>query len=361
MGAPRKRLRQEETALVELDDAQLVEGLRHTRHDFCDVSVRGADDPSRPVQWIACHRIVLMACSGWFRCMLRSPMQESTQNHIQLKSIPHDILGQLINSMYSRELSVDGSNALFLWQAADMLELSQIVEACKDFLRQSVDKTNWLTIQRGAKLLHCADLIQQCQAFALEYFTTVCHSGEFLEMDAAELSELIGADELNVEDEEQVADAVLRWLDHSPDRASEVVRQPVVFTMSHDSEAEEYEGRLDCIDPYTGRYVSFPCADPPTYCKHPAAFVLENDRLTVYFAVLYGWSGNPPVVHKYDALLDRWIALGNGDFPITELIIVVIHDQVYAVGEQTLHCYDAIENQWVAKAIVHVRRGSARQ
>ncbi|XP_055349961.1 kelch-like protein 7 [Paramacrobiotus metropolitanus] len=215
--ASRKRRRlSEDTSLFKLDGSAFFIGLQNARHNFCDVSVCGTKgNPAQPAPWIPCHRNVLMARSGWFQRMLRSPMKESQQDTIQVHSVPHDILEQLIRYMYSFEISVDGGNALFLLQAADFLEMEQIVEVCKLVLKENLDTNNWRAIYRGAQHLSCTDVLKDCRAFALEHFTSISQSADFLDLDAAEVSQLVASDELNVEKEEQVATAVARWLAHS--------------------------------------------------------------------------------------------------------------------------------------------------
>ncbi|XP_055352565.1 kelch-like protein 38 [Paramacrobiotus metropolitanus] len=123
---------------VKLPVSEFAVGLEECRWSFCDVSVCGKVDDSQKAEWISCHRIVLMARSALFRRMLSSPMQESKQDKIPLDGVTHNSLKQLISAMYSGEITVNGSNALYLLQAADYVGMQTVMEACKAFLLQNV-------------------------------------------------------------------------------------------------------------------------------------------------------------------------------------------------------------------------------
>ncbi|XP_055357246.1 kelch-like protein 5 [Paramacrobiotus metropolitanus] len=391
----RRRLFEDATPL-RLDGSEFFRGLQDARHNFCDVSVRGADDPTQSEsQWIPCHRIVLMAHSLWFRRMLLAPMKEAKQDTIQLHNVPHDILQQLVDYMYSCEISVDASNALLLLQAADMLELGQIVETCQTFLREHIDVTNCLTIYRGAQQLSCADLTKECHDFLLEHFPSFCHSMEFLELDAVEISKLIASDELNVEKEEQVVAAVVRWLDHSfeerqshaaelaglirldllaanhaslPDTPagnhfqqailsisaphststlrSSYGREPVIISLRCSTQGFGNRRRLvavlHCLAPLTSNNWSLPCEPPQSRWHGFPVYVVKNGRLLVYVLTEAG-SDECRHLHVYDATANQWTDLAV--LPVRDHMKhiaspVVVRDQVYVVTADRVYAYE---------------------
>ncbi|XP_055348235.1 kelch-like protein 21 [Paramacrobiotus metropolitanus] len=401
-GSTRKRLRlSDNSTLPKLDGTEFLLGLQDARHDFCDVAVRGAVDPEKPAEAIPCHRNVLMARSGWFRRMLRSQSKESQQNTIQLHNVPHDILQQLIDYMYSCEVSVSSSsNALLLLQAADLLEMRQIADICQLFLRKNLNLANWLSLYREAQQMSSTTLKEACQAFALEHFVSIAQSQDFLELDVAELKQLIASEELNAEKEQQVADAVVRWLGHSlPQRARcavDLVRrirtpllaaeylaslsdtpagqhvqqavfsvadapsrvrssyQPViVFLRGYDTQKKFAEHKnaaeLYCLDPLTPSIWSVPCAVPPGSWGGPMLYMVKDGRLRIYVLVDAIGQEDPCRLYMYDASVDQWTNVGK--FSVRDACLAAIHDRIYVMGgDRAMYAFDEEHRQLIAKA-----------
>ncbi|XP_055348031.1 kelch-like protein 3 [Paramacrobiotus metropolitanus] len=316
-------------------------------------------------------------------------MKESKQDIIQLHNVPHDILQQLVDSMYSFEITVDAGNALLLLQAADMLEMEQIVEACKAFLKASIDSINCLTIYHGAQQLSFNDLAEECLAFALEHFKCVSSSEGFLCLDAIEVMQLIGSDRLNVEKEEHVAAAVVRWLDYAPKtrlpHVAEMARHPRTGMLmadylaslpdtstsrhlrqailpvlagdsaptpgsSYDDTSGKCKAGIACLDPLTSRSWSFPCPSQFIYRTSAATYTVKNDRLLVY---LIGWTGDVGTFNHqlqvYDADLDQWAnvaALPKYSYGKP----VVIGDQVYALIDGLVYVYKEEKQRMTARS-----------
>ncbi|XP_055348026.1 kelch-like protein 3 [Paramacrobiotus metropolitanus] len=302
----------------------------------------------------------------------------------------------LVDCIYGFEIAVDADNALFLLKAADMLEMGQIVEACKSFLRANIDLTNWLTIWRGARQLSCRDLAEECLAFALEHFHCITPSEEFLDMDAAEIQQLIGSDELNVEKEEQVAAAVVRWLDRSPvtrlphaadasrhiraglltadymaslpdtstgqhlhqaiqsvlarDSASTLRNsyEPIMVSLwDHGTDKHRTAG-IAYLDPRTFRSWSVPCAPPPSRWRPDAIYAVKNGRLLVY--VVTKKDDTTQQLHVYDAGADQWTYLTV--FPVQHpaMPLAVLHEQVFVMVDGRMCAYDEGLQQMIVRA-----------
>ncbi|XP_055353291.1 kelch-like protein 3 [Paramacrobiotus metropolitanus] len=183
-----------------------------------DVSLRGADDQSKPIQWIPCHRAVLAAQSTYFRSMFASQMKEAHEKQIQLKDIPHEILDQIVRYMYSSRISLEANYVLLLLESALFLEVIEIVGECQKFLKNIMNTGNWLTIQRTAEFLSCSDLINICDEFVVKNFSALSKCDDFLEINESKMVELIASDDLYAESEDEVADAVIRWLNSNPDQ-----------------------------------------------------------------------------------------------------------------------------------------------
>ena len=98
-----------------------------------------------------------------------------------------------------------------LLAGANHLQLTSVVKACCDFLKVRIEPENCLGIAAFAEMHGCADLQTASWRCALENFSEVAQSEEFLTTPASYLIELIRSEDLNVRSEGEVLDCVLRW------------------------------------------------------------------------------------------------------------------------------------------------------
>ncbi|XP_055353296.1 kelch-like protein 21 isoform X2 [Paramacrobiotus metropolitanus] len=186
-----------------------------------DVAIRGADDQNHqtnPVQWISCRRAILAARSSYFRSMFTSQMKEAHEKQIYLKNIPHKILHQIIQYTYYGKISLDADNVLLLLESALFLGVLELVNACKEFLKRNMNARNWLTVQQAAEFLSWSDVVQLCEEFVVKNFSTVSRCDDFLKISDSKMMEFVASDDLFVKCEDEVADAVIRWLNSDPDQ-----------------------------------------------------------------------------------------------------------------------------------------------
>jgi kelch-like protein 10 len=69
-----------------------------------------------------------------------------------------------------------------------------------------------------SRFYSCSQLQSDARCYLLRHFVKVWQqSEELLELPVEELQAIVGADELNVKNEEMVWECVLRWIDHDTD------------------------------------------------------------------------------------------------------------------------------------------------
>jgi len=83
---------------------------------------------------------------------------------------------------------------------------------CCEFLRSQLDPTNCLGIRAFAETHSCRELLRIADKFAQSNFVDVMDSEEFLLLPVSQLIDIISNDELNVQNEEQVYQAVMNWV-----------------------------------------------------------------------------------------------------------------------------------------------------
>lgn len=80
-----------------------------------------------------------------------------------------------------------------------------------------MDETNCLGIQSFAEAHSCTDLLHKARLFALKHFNDLVSGEEFEAIPETQLVDLISSDELEVNKEEDVFNAVMKWIESSCD------------------------------------------------------------------------------------------------------------------------------------------------
>ena len=79
----------------------------------------------------------------------------------------------------------------------------------------------------------CTKLLHAAETFARQHFVDVLQNEEFMSLTQRQLSRLIIDDELNVQCEERVFEAVLAWIKHDPETRSVRYVMRLLVGLSH--------------------------------------------------------------------------------------------------------------------------------
>lgn len=157
------------------------------------------------------HRLVLAASSPYFNAMFTNQHLESSLSRVELNEVDPDAFKGLIDFAYSSNLMISEGNVQGLLAAANLLQMTSVVEACCDFLVAQIDVENCLGITAFAEMLSCSQLYQTSWRFVLDNFHDVWRTEEFLAMPTSLLQDLLKSESLYVLSEEEVLECVVRW------------------------------------------------------------------------------------------------------------------------------------------------------
>ncbi|KIH55216.1 BTB/POZ domain protein, partial [Ancylostoma duodenale] len=191
--------------------AQAFSTLDELRRDglLCDVELSVGDHRT-----IAAHRVVLAAVIPYFHAMFTVEMIESTKKKITIRNIDFATLELIVSYAYCGRLHINVENVLPVMYAANFLQLNALTEKCANYLKHHMHLTNVLGVRAVCSSLNCSSA--ETERFVEKYFTSICLTKSFLELSIDELTMLLAKDSLNVENEETVCKAALRWIDHDP-------------------------------------------------------------------------------------------------------------------------------------------------
>lgn len=177
-----------------------------------------------------CHRLVLCACSSYFRAIFLSDLDESKKKEIVLEDVEPGVMGLILKYLYTSKINVTEHNVQDIFAVANMYQIPSIFTVCVSFLQKRLSLSNCLAIFRLGLMLDCPRLAVSARNYACERFQLISRDEDFFQLLPSELAAILSNDNLSVETEETVFEALMSWV-------------------SRDTEKREKElpGLLDCV------------------------------------------------------------------------------------------------------------------
>ncbi|CAF1403894.1 unnamed protein product [Adineta ricciae] len=341
--------------------------------EYSDVILRTDDQRLFKV-----HRAILCSCSAFFRALFTNGMNETTDRVVDIHDIHGDAMQSILDFAYTRDMKLNDNNIFEVLQAANQLQVLDLISLGENYLYEKLTPENILGIREFAAYFFCRRLYDLAQVYLLSHFTEISiKSAEFVELYLDQVVEILNSNELNVKSEEAVFDAIIRWIDHKVDeRKSHIVdllkcvRLGLLTTnfflekvkchpyIVNNEDCKplvvntlKYLYELD-VDAYRDSIVQNPIARPRI--PHEVLFVCG------------GWSGRSPTsaVEIYDTRADKWIQLPfNDEFPRAYHGIVTVNRMIYIIGGfdgmdhfNSCRLFDSQLLQWKEIAPMNVKR-----
>ncbi|XP_078695654.1 kelch-like protein 24 [Branchiostoma floridae x Branchiostoma belcheri] len=186
-----------------------------------------------------CHRCVLVTCSQYFRLMFTMDMAEHYRKEVPVYGVSYSTLEQIVNFAYTGKVEFQEIPPILeaakapdprdkykttieeLLSAADMFQILNLRRACAKYIMDKLNVDNCVKFYFFASLHNCDDLKKSCKELIEDHFILVSQKEEFLDLDQDQVSELLASDDLNVQKEEDVYEAALRWIKHLPQSRAE--------------------------------------------------------------------------------------------------------------------------------------------
>ncbi|KAJ0032473.1 hypothetical protein NQD34_002554 [Periophthalmus magnuspinnatus] len=181
--------------------------LLRKRNVFTDVVLRAGN------RAFPCHRAVLASCSRYFEAMFSGGLRESRDAEVNFHDSLHpEVLELLLDYAYSARIIINEENAESLLEAGDMLQFHDIRDAASEFLEKNLHQTNCLGMMLLSDAHQCQRLYELSWRMCLANFATLFKTEDFLRLPKDKVKELILSEELEVEDESLVYEAVIDWV-----------------------------------------------------------------------------------------------------------------------------------------------------
>ncbi|XP_068180116.1 kelch-like protein 10 [Antennarius striatus] len=159
------------------------------------------------------HRIIMCNCSIYFEALF-CRHTACTRTHFAIPDVSAEVMEVIIDFAYTGSVTVTEDNVQQLFIAADFFIITDIVEACIKFVEENLTPENCIGVRRFA--IFCPQLQHKAHFLLTNKFEEVVSSEEFLQLTWQELSDMLDSDDINVNEEKTVYEAIVRWIDHAP-------------------------------------------------------------------------------------------------------------------------------------------------
>ncbi|XP_020384431.1 kelch-like protein 23 [Rhincodon typus] len=167
------------------------------------------------------NRRLLASTSEYFRALFGGGTRESSENHIVLRGLDPEVFQLLLGFAARGQVNVERRNVEALLEAADFLLFDRVKLLCATFLQRELRVGNCAGALALAQRLACPSLAAAARGVALTHLAAFMDDEEeFLQLPKEALAELLASDHLYVAKEDQVFEAVMKWVSHHNSRES---------------------------------------------------------------------------------------------------------------------------------------------
>ena len=357
------------------NSCQQMDALWRQR-ELCDVNLLAENADGKLVLSLPAHRVVLAANVPYFRAMLTSKMQESEQKDITLMNVDGEGLKRIVGFVYSGRLEITESCAQGVLVTASLLGLTDIVSACERFMAKHLTASNCLGIAEFARLHHLQALSPTAERYSSKHFSSVSTKEEFLSLQVERVEELVCSDDITIKAEEDVYEAVTRWIQHDLDsrnQHAERLYRHVRFPILSESFLKKVAQNNDLLTALPAGKIML--QDAHDYHQNPASAMYLNPKkiqprsCVAGILCVAGGTGDSGLslndISYYNAHSKAWNAGTKMHLRRNRLALVVFRGELYAIGGvehmepvATVEKYSPLTNSWRYVASLNTPRRS---
>ncbi|XP_017329574.1 kelch-like protein 4 isoform X1 [Ictalurus punctatus] len=328
--------------------------LQHKQ--LCDVLLIAGDHK------IPAHRLVLSAVSDYFAAMFTNNVREAKQDEIKMEGVDPDALRSLVHFAYTGVLELKEETIESLLAAACLLQLSQVIEVCCNFLMKQLHPSNCLGIRSFADAQGCMDLLNVAHNYTMEHFLEVIQNQEFLLLPTTEIVKLLSSDDINVPDEETIFQALMMWVRYDVQRRQKdlglllaYIRLPLLppQLLADLENNKMFSEDLECqkLLMEAMKYHLLPERRP--MLQSPRTKPRKSTVGALYAVGGMDATKGSTTIEKYDLRTNTWIQVGIMNGRRLQFGVAVIDNKLYVVGgrdglktSNTVECYDPLTKVW---------------
>ncbi|NXD18039.1 KLHL4 protein, partial [Nothocercus nigrocapillus] len=368
---PTERLSTTSSSLLGMNTNGLDEYFQSTNHaeqtfrkmenylqqkQLCDVLLIAGD------QKIPAHRLVLSAVSDYFAAMFTNDVREAKQEEIKMEGVDPDALKALVRYAYTGILELKEDTIESLLAAACLLQLSQVIEVCCNFLMKQLHPSNCLGIRSFGDAQGCSELLKVAHTYTMEHFTEVIKNQEFLLLPANEIAKLLSSDDINVPDEEAIFQALMMWVRHDLQNRQQdlgmllsYIRLPLLppQLLADLENSPMFADDLECQKLLMEAMKYHLLPERRSMMQSPRTKPRKSTVGALYAVGGMDATKGTTTIEKYDLRTNSWVQIGTMNGRRLQFGVAVIDNKLYIVGgrdglktSNIVECFNPITKVW---------------
>nr|VZI44886.1 unnamed protein product [Spirometra erinaceieuropaei] len=177
-----------------------------TSGEFKDLSIEVKDGAI-----LNAHRIILAARIPSLRAALSGALGKDN-SVLKWPTVPLSLANSLLQYVYTGQLEVTQANAMGIVMFAKMMRLSNLENWGVQFMTNRVNLENLATTWDFAKSMRMGSLLETCINLMQAQFRSIVSSDLFVRLPADTVLTLLQNDNLSVDSEEDVFEAISSWV-----------------------------------------------------------------------------------------------------------------------------------------------------
>ncbi|XP_062849882.1 kelch-like ECH-associated protein 1A isoform X2 [Trichomycterus rosablanca] len=315
------------------------------------------------------HKLVLAACSPYFKAMFTSNFRECQAPEVTLRDVCPQVISWLVDYAYTSRITVGENCVLHVLLAAMRYQMEDVAKACCDFLTKNLEPPNVIGITRFAEEIGCIELRQRGRVFINSHFSEVIKEEEFFGLTHCQLLELISQDSLKVLCETEVYKACIDWVRWDTEARSQYFHALLNAVHIYALPAKFLKRQLQ----------SCPILSKANSCKDFLSKIFHDMTLhkplpptphrgTKLIYIAGGYKQHSLTsMEAFDPRNNTWLKLAPMTQPCSGLGACVLFGLFYTMGgrnlsmqsnvdSEALSCYNPMTNQWTELAQLNTAR-----
>lgn len=155
--------------------------------------------------------MILSTASPYFKACFASPLQEKHQTVYEIPVGNGEVLQLVVDYCYQKVIAINEVNVEEILSVASYLQMDELVIKCGKFYEGMICALNCLSIWETATKYVLNELEDFAAKFTSDSFKAVVESEDFTLLNSTRLAKLLKRNDLDVDGEEEVFDALVRW------------------------------------------------------------------------------------------------------------------------------------------------------